>query len=120
MSIVFLISLAFVPNVVCLIWLFSPKGKSLERRALLLVGTLLPILGGLLALPYFANPDGRPLALTPVALAYALLVILLLWNLTNPVSKAQHVFFVCLGLGTTMLLLLVQGWTSSCAFGVCV
>jgi hypothetical protein len=117
---VFLISLAFIPNLGCLIWLVTPSGRSIERRELHLVGTILPLLGGLLAFPYFADPDGRPLALTPVALAYALLGILLLWNLANSVSKAQHGFLACLGLGTTILLFHILGWTSSCAFGICV
>ena len=120
MPMVFLVSLAFIPNVGCLIWVLSPWGRTLERRALLLVGALLPLLGGLLAFPFFADPDGRPLALTPIALAYALLIILLGWNLAKPVPRAQHVFFVCLGLGTTVLLVHVLGWTSSCAFGICV
>jgi hypothetical protein len=120
MLMVFLISLSLFPNVACLIWLLSPWGRSLERRALLLVGSILPLLGGLLAFPFFADPDGRALALTPVALAYALLVILLGWNLADRGSKAQYVFLLCLGLGTTILLFHVLGWTASCAFGICV
>jgi hypothetical protein len=120
MQILFLIFVAFAPNIACVIWLLSPWKRGLERQVLLWTGSLLPMLGGLIALPHFADPDGRSIALTPIALAGALLIILLFLNLANRASKAQHLFLGILALGTTFQLFLVLGWTASCAFGICV
>lgn len=119
MEILFLIVVAFAPNIACIVWLSSPWRRDLERRVLLWTGALLPILGGLIALPYLADPDGRFLALTPIALAGALLVILFTWTLANRGPKAQQSFLVCLALGITLQTFLVLEWTASCAFGIC-
>ena len=117
---VLLYSIPLIPNIACLLWLFLSWSEGLGRPKLRLVATSLPLLGAILAYHSLADPSSRFMAQSPVVLSYALQVVILRWNLTNPVSKAQHFFLACLTIATTSTLFGIRGWTDPCAFMLCI